>query len=105
MICLRCGYCCLYLDVIIIKPEKISRGGDVDFEDESSYMHKPSLERCPHLIWEKGLAVCKIHHLPWFQKTPCADFSQIEEDVNDPCRLGTYWKGREFPHFRRSNEY
>lgn len=104
MRCLRCGYCCLYMDVIIINPEKISEGGEVDFEDESSYMHKPSQVRCPHLIFKDGDAVCKVHHLPWFKRTPCADFTQIESSETDLCRLGTYWRNREFFHFRRTND-
>lgn len=38
VICLRCGHCCIYYDVVIVKPEAIIDGEVADFFDESIYI-------------------------------------------------------------------
>jgi hypothetical protein len=48
-------------------------------------------ERCPHLQGdEPGSYSCAIHHYPWFKDTPCGTHGQIEQNPNDPCRIGAY---------------
>lgn len=87
MICLRCGYCCIMYDVIIINPDKIKVG--LNFEDESIYMHKPTGFKCPHLSFIDGKAHCRIHHFSWFKDTPCAQFTQVESRETN-CRVGEH---------------
>jgi len=95
--CLRCGHCCIAYDVIIVSPEYVNKIKDL--LDHSSlkeewFIHKESGVECPHLyvaILEKDrkLYACRIHYLPWFKDTPCAEYGQIElEDSN--CRTGDY---------------
>ncbi len=89
MICLRSGYCCTNYDVIVIDPKAI-QDGEVDLSDKSVYLHKPTGEKCPHLIHEEdGLFKCGIHHLPWYKETPCFAYTQIENG-NTECRMGAY---------------
>lgn len=86
MICLRCGYCCIYYDVIL-------PNGD----------HKPNNVECPYLKWKDHIAVCTIHGKNWeikeengivhkgvWEETPCGQFSQIETNPNTPCRVGVH---------------
>lgn len=91
MRCLRCGYCCIKYCVVVVKPEYIDE--DLNFEDLSireKLMFKDSDIWCPHLEeLNKFTFSCKVHDKPWFNKTPCFDFSQIEQSESN-CRLGTY---------------
>jgi hypothetical protein len=80
MICLRCGYCCIHLDVIIV--DEPSSGIIME-----NLVHKPSGIACKHLVGSPGNYSCMLHDLPWFYETPCADFTQIEIE-NCNCRLG-----------------
>ena len=89
MKCLRCGYCCIMYDVIIIDPESITE--NIDFEkDDVKLLHKPCQSPCPHLKWEKDKAVCSIHHYEWFEQTPCHSYGQIESSEDCECRTGSY---------------
>jgi Fe-S-cluster containining protein len=82
MKCLRCGYCCINYDVIIVDNPKL---GIV----ESNLKHKPSGIKCQHLIGNApGKYSCTIHNEKWYKETPCFAFSQIESDINSPCRIG-----------------
>ena len=84
MKCLRCGHCCINYDVIIVKDPSL---GPI----MGNLEHKPSGKRCPHLRGDiPGEFSCKIHDEPWYQETPCAQFSQIESSIDDPCRMGEY---------------
>lgn len=84
MKCLRCGHCCIAYDVIIL--DDASRG-----LVEDNIKHKPSGERCQHLVGDKpGAYSCAIHGHPDYDKTPCADFAQVESSVDDDCRVGVY---------------
>ena len=84
MKCLRCGHCCVNYDVIIIK------NGDLPIS-EDNVVHKPSGERCPHLRGDSpGAYSCAIHDHPEYKQTPCFDFTQVEDSVDDPCRMGVY---------------
>ncbi len=91
MICLRCGQCCLQLDISVVKPGSILSDGTLDHEDLEAMIRKPAGESCPHLFFECGQAVCTIHHLPCYQGTPCQRFEQFgpKEDV---CVLSGYFK-------------
>jgi len=83
MICLRSGYCCINYDVMIVDDPKL---GIV----ENNIIHKPHGEKCKHLGGEKfGEYFCKVHNEPWYCKTPCYDYSQIENG-NMNCRIGEY---------------
>jgi len=82
MVCLRCGYCCLMYDVVIVDdPEKGIVPGNL--------VHKSSPERCKHLAGEvPGNFSCAVHGRPWYRETPCHDYGQIERSMDDPCRMG-----------------
>ena len=84
MKCLRCGHCCIeYLVVIVDDPNK----GIV----EGNLKEKKSGERCQHLRGDKpGEYSCAVHNRPWYKKTPCFEFTQIEASKNTPCRMGEY---------------
>lgn len=81
MKCLRCGYCCIHYDVIIVKPgyKRITK---------NSLIHKPSGQWCPHLVFTDDKASCAIHEMPFYKRTPCFDFTQIEESLECECRIG-----------------
>lgn len=83
MKCLRCGYCCIHYDVIIVdEPSKGLR--------QSNLKHKPCGEKCQHLLGNTpGNYACNVHHYKWYKRTPCYSHSQIEQgDTN--CRLGEF---------------
>jgi hypothetical protein len=81
MICLRCGYCCIYYDVMIVNNPDL---GII----EGNIIHKPYGIKCQHLIGEiPGEYACKVHNSPWFKETPCAAFTQFESQ-NSNCRVG-----------------
>jgi len=87
MICLRCGYCCIMYDTIIIKPNRVT--SDLNLMDDTVYIHKPTGVKCPHLSFIDGKAYCRIHHFSWFKDSPCDQFTQIgKEDSN--CRIGDH---------------
>lgn len=84
MKCLRSGYCCIHHDVIIIDDPEIG------YKRENG-IHKPAGEKCKHLTGNTpGEFACSIHEKRWFKKTPCGSHGQIEQSINDPCRLGEY---------------
>lgn len=98
MICLHCGYCCIAYDVIIVHPDhldKIINLTDHESLKEEWFIHKLGGEECPHLYASmhhegKMYYSCKIHHLPWYEGTPCFEYGQIEESENSNCRTGDY---------------
>jgi hypothetical protein len=102
MKCLRCGYCCCFLDVVIISPSAIQSDGSVDFENEHNYQYKPTNVECPHLKWKDESAVCGIHHFPWFIETPCYSYTQIGLE-DSPCRTGKYFKDNKVDMRERLN--
>lgn len=87
MICLRCGYCCINLDVIIVDdPDKGKRANIVFVESNLKY--KPSDEKCQHLIGETpGEYSCMLHDYSWYNKTPCFQYTQIG---GSECRIGKH---------------
>jgi hypothetical protein len=84
MKCLRCGYCCQALAVVIVvDPEKGPVEGNLEVRDGT--------EPCRHIKREEdGTYTCLIHHYPWFKDTPCGTHTQIERSPDDPCRMGAY---------------
>lgn len=83
MICLRCGYCCIHLWVIIVDDPKI---GIVD----GNLISKNSGEPCKHLQGKEAEKYsCALHDESWYKQTPCFKHTQIEQQSN-PCRMGVY---------------
>ena len=83
MICLRCGHCCIYYEVIVVNDPEL---GIVD----SNLIEKPTGVRCQHLTGDNpGQYSCAIHDYDWYQETPCYQFTQIETK-NSNCRVGEY---------------
>lgn len=69
--CFRCGYCCVFYDVMVIRPSAVRRIKDIDDLSEGDIFHKKGGEPCPHLEYDGDEAVCAIHEYEWFQDTPC----------------------------------
>jgi hypothetical protein len=90
MICLRCGYCCIHLDVNVVNPKSIRPDGTVD-SHEGSMIPKPGGRKCPHLAFVKNKAVCTIHDLPCYKGTPCEQFEQFGPQ-DSVCLLGRYFE-------------
>lgn len=84
MKCLRCGYCCIHYEVIIIADPAKPLSAD-------NIQAKPSGQRCPHLVGNAaGSYSCAVHDHPDYEQTPCFDFTQVEASPDDPCRMGVY---------------
>ncbi|MDD1726558.1 MAG: hypothetical protein LUQ08_01895 [Methanothrix sp.] len=95
MICLRCGGCCLHLDILVVNPNHIREDGSIDSINPASMIFKPSGKKCPHLVFQADpageKAVCSIHHLPCYQGTPCQQFEQMGPE-DDICIMRGYFK-------------
>ena len=84
MICLRCGYCCIQYEVVIVNDPKKGIA-------EGNLVAKETGKRCPHLSGDKpGSYGCTIHGEKWYEETPCFSYGQVERDKNSPCRMGEY---------------
>ena len=82
MICKRCGYCCIAYDVIVPMPS--------EKKNIVIGAHKPSNTLCWNLSFDaEGHAVCAIHSMPIYKKSPCNSHTQIEES-NTVCRTGNW---------------
>ena len=88
MICLRCGYCCKMLAVVIVDdPGKGLIKDNLIFYNGGVEENK----RCKHLKGEKpGEYSCAVHDKPWYKKTPCYSHGQIETSVDCKCRIGEH---------------
>ena len=84
MICLRCAWCCCNLAVVIVAdPTK-------GISEDNLTFHEGKGKPCKHLKKLKdGTYECKIHNEPWYEETPCARHTQIEQ-TNSPCRTGVF---------------
>ena len=80
MICKRCGYCCIMCDVVIPMP---SNKANVII---GSY--KQSGKRCWNLEFQDGIAVCKIHDMKIYKKSPCS--THHNDKCKDECRMGVF---------------
>ena len=84
MVCLRCGYCCKKLFVVI--PKDPSKG----LREDNLIVHMGD-GPCIHLKGDKpGKYSCAIHDKKWYKRTPCFQHGQIEKDVNQLCRTGNF---------------
>lgn len=86
MKCLRCGYCCQNLWVVVVDdPDKpISK-------QNLRVIGQNGPERCPHLRGNKpGEYSCAVHDRKWYKRTPCFKHGQIERSKDDVCRMGEY---------------
>jgi len=91
MKCLNCGYCCIELCVVIIKPEYVKPDLDlslVDCLDDDFLTLKHSNELCPHIIIRDKKFMCGIHHYEWYKDTPCYQYVQVENNKDELCRMG-----------------
>ena len=85
MKCLRCGYCCMNLSVIVVDDpqEGIIDGNLIPHNGENT--------KCKHLAGEKpGEYTCNIHNEEWYNETPCYSHGQIEANTKCNCRMGQY---------------
>ncbi|KKL53562.1 hypothetical protein LCGC14_2274220 [marine sediment metagenome] len=85
MICLRCGYCCKHLWVIIVdNPHK-------NPSENNLIEHSGGGIACKHLRGTKpGDYKCNIHDKSWYDETPCFQHTQIEKHTNIECRMGRH---------------
>jgi hypothetical protein len=96
MLCLRCGRCCIDLDIFIINTLSILPDGSINPEEADkanggSMIFKPAGEVCPHLKADSRLAVCTIHHLPCYRDSPCDRFDQIGPE-DTVCIMSGYFR-------------
>lgn len=88
MKCLRCGYCCMNLAVIIVNDP------DKGIKENNLKVHEGK-GKCPHLQGDKvGEYSCALHNRPWYHKTPCAAHGQIESKATNKCRMGEFMMKR-----------
>lgn len=87
MICLRCGYCCQNLSVIIVDDPSKRVTEDNIIHHEGKGSDYP----CKHLQGVcSGEYSCKIHNEPWYKETPCYAHTQVEHSEETECRMGRY---------------
>ena len=85
MKCLRCGYCCKKLFVVVIDDP------DIGFSDSDNYatfgLSGDGSDPCKHLRGDSsGNYSCSVHDREWYPETPCAQYqSHWPERV---CRMG-----------------
>ncbi len=91
MICVRCGYCCVHLTVIIIAPEYATPNFRMSRVVKEQTFCKHSGEECPHLSFETDKAICAIHRFKWYEQTPCFSHTQIGAG-DAKCRMGVFVK-------------
>jgi hypothetical protein len=85
MICLRCGYCCKNLFVVIVDDPK--KG----IVEDNLITHEGHNENCPHLEGDKlGEYSCSLHNETWYEDTPCFNHGQIERSPDTLCRMGSH---------------
>lgn len=84
MKCLRCGYCCIKYMVVIVDDPALGLA-------EDNLIIKNTDEWCKHLVGNKpGEYSCAIHDYPWYDQTPCWQYTQVELSLDDPCRTGEW---------------
>jgi len=85
MNCLRCGYCCKNLAVVIVDDPELG------IIENNLILHDGNQKACKHLIGDKpGEYKCAIHDYPWYVDTHCYRHTQIERNKNTDCRMGKY---------------
>jgi len=87
--CLRCGYCCKHLWVVILKD------GNKPPTDNNLEAHLGHGEPCRHLKGKTpGKYRCAIHSGKHYRGCPCDRHKQVERDPKDVCRMGRHVLGR-----------
>lgn len=83
MKCLRCGYCCTsLLVVIVVDPDK-----GIEYENLRGINCLE--ERCPHLRGDKpGEYSCAVHDREWYPESPCAQYQSHWPEQK--CRMGEF---------------
>ena len=98
LICLRCGYCCHWLTVVIVDNPKLGPPQTIEevlSEDNNLTVHNGQGVPCQHLRGDRlGEFVCSIHNESWYSQTPCFEYTQIERSPDTPCRRGAFEKNR-----------
>ena len=85
MKCLRCGYCCTSLLVVIVRDPD----GPFDATNLMTVGTSGEKERCPHLRGDKvGMYECAVHDKEWYVHTPCAQYQEHFPERN--CRMGEF---------------
>lgn len=90
MVCLKCGHCCYWFNIRIIRPQYIFKIVNKEDITPEKLMLKPGRVFCPYLKKDDEQFCCSVHHHPWFKFTGCYSFIQIEND-NSPCRIGNWY--------------
>lgn len=86
MICLRCGFCCQHLAVVVVDDPKLGLREDNLLALNFGEDHRS----CKHLLGNcAGEYSCAIHNEFWYEDTPCFQHTQVEQD-NQPCRIGEH---------------
>jgi len=80
--CKRCGYCCIYLTVVISRPVP---------DGTLQYYYKPNDLHCPHLTFEGPQAKCAIHEHAAYKECPCDLHNNWVYDP-DICCWGDKWR-------------
>lgn len=89
MICVRCGWCCKWLAVIVVRDPAIGPPMTLDDSGDNLILHRGEGKPCPHLRGDRfGEYECTIHNKPWYPQTPCFHHSQIESSPDALCRRG-----------------
>lgn len=85
MKCLRCGYCCMNMMVVVVdNPDK-------GIIEDNLITHMGEGKPCQHLVGNiPSEFSCAIHDKSWYNETPCFSHGQIEQNVDDVCRMGEY---------------
>lgn len=86
--CLRCGYCCYMLAVVIMDdPGKGLTEGNI-------IIHNGNGRPCKHLRGDKpGEYICIVHNEDWYPETGCAAYTQIG---GGECRMGRAFGSRSY---------
>ena len=83
MKCLRCGYCCKHLWVMIVNDPEIG------IELDNIIEHRGQGVSCKHLTGNvPGEYACALHDKEWYEETPCNMHGQIESSTDTDCRMG-----------------
>lgn len=99
MICLNCGHCCIRFNVMIVKKESLYKKCKIlEGFSESDFKMREDGEICEHLDRKENIFICTIHDYPWYKQTPCFQFTQIENNNKDFCRIGNWYftEGKEY---------
>lgn len=82
MICLRCGWCCKNLMVMVVDDP------DLGLIPENIVFHPGDGRPCKHLRLDgDGRYEYAVYDREWYPRTPCAQYDQVGGGV---CRVGQH---------------